>query len=122
MNQYKGYKVVFTGHSLGGGLTTHAATDAVLSGHLKSSKEVHIYTYGQPRVGDTEFYKLLNGKVSGIYRVTNEFDPVPHLPPCVPDNKGGCLHTGGYLVSAYHSPQEIMYSPKEGNVSKYIYF
>jgi predicted lipase len=52
------YKLVFTGHSLGGALAVHAATDMLLEG-IRSASSMRIYTIGQPRVGNKEFNKAL---------------------------------------------------------------
>ena len=41
------YKTVFTGHSLGGALAVHAATDLALSG-LRPVSGFKVYTFGQP--------------------------------------------------------------------------
>ena len=50
LSLHKDYTVVFTGHSLGGALTVHAAIDSLLNG-LESSK-IKVYTFGQPRIGN----------------------------------------------------------------------
>jgi len=52
--QYPGYLFIFTGHSLGGALTTLACHDAVLS-FIIPSTQVWLYTYGSPRVGNPAF-------------------------------------------------------------------
>jgi triacylglycerol lipase len=68
-----------TGHSLGGALAVLAA--AVLQFGLNISV-AGIYTYGQPRVGDTQFseaYDRVLGRVT--FRYVNDLDIVPHLPP-----------------------------------------
>lgn len=62
------YKLVITGHSLGGALAVHAATDLVYSG----LRPVHkVYTFGQPRVGNKQFDQFLKSKVQDVYRVTH---------------------------------------------------
>ncbi len=67
-----------TGHSLGGAL-------AVLLGAMLIEDDFPvqgIYTFGAPRVGDPNFAQSLDQKINGIfYRVVNEGDIVPHLPP-----------------------------------------
>ena len=75
LNKRPGYKVVFTGHSLGGSFCIHAATDAILSGWLDPSNIV-IYTYGTPRVGNSEFINIVNKNVRGLFRVVHNGDPV----------------------------------------------
>lgn len=39
-----------------------------------------VYTFGQPRVGDTNFAKYYDSLVPINYRITHSHDPVPHLP------------------------------------------
>lgn len=60
---------VVTGHSLGGALTTLAASRRAF---------VAAYTFGAPRVGDAEFWSTLR---CPLYRVVNGRDLVPTLPP-----------------------------------------
>ncbi|PKS05356.1 hypothetical protein jhhlp_008730 [Lomentospora prolificans] len=71
------YKVVVTGHSLGGAVGTIAGA------HLRNalSKPVDIYTYGSPRVGNAVFASYVSGQSGSHYRVTHGSDPVPRLPP-----------------------------------------
>ena len=71
------YKVVATGHSLGGALATLAA------GALRANgTNVDLYTYGSPKVGNGEFATFLSDTSKGAsYRVTHRDDPVPRLPP-----------------------------------------
>lgn len=81
--KYADYNMIFTGHSLGGAMTVHAAADFVLSG-LGENRQVRIYTYGQPRVGDAVFSEAVKHKVTEWYRVVHNRDIVPHVPPCMP--------------------------------------
>lgn len=70
-------EIWLTGHSLGGALASLLA--AML---LADDFEVAaLYTYGAPRVGDTRFEKIFNEKFQAAYRVVNQDDVVPHLPP-----------------------------------------
>ncbi|KAI9596386.1 Alpha/Beta hydrolase protein [Syncephalis fuscata] len=77
VNKYPGYIVTFTGHSLGGGITTIAA---------------QLVTFGAFRAGNTAFaqwaHKLLhqdacpsNGYIPSPARVVSYNDIIPHLPP-----------------------------------------
>jgi triacylglycerol lipase len=70
-------KIWITGHSLGGAL-------AVLLTAMLTADNVPVaglYTYGAPRVGDTKFEEIFNDRFANAYRVVNENDMVPHLPP-----------------------------------------
>ena len=69
-----------TGHSLGGAV-------ALLSSARLLKEEVvtsisGIYTFGQPRTGDQEFASWLDGIMkTRTFRLVNNNDIVPHLPP-----------------------------------------
>ncbi len=62
--------IIYTGHSLGGALALLAAS--VKPPHM-------VYTFGAPRVGDQQFVNSL--KDIPIYRIVNNRDAVPTLPP-----------------------------------------
>ena len=72
-------QVWVTGHSLGGALAVLLAA-TLLENHIP----VHgLYTFGSPRVGDKSFAEHLNKQLKNKahWRVVNEGDIVPHLPP-----------------------------------------
>lgn len=69
------YRLVITGHSLGGAVATLLATQ-----FRHEDCDVDEYTYGSPRVGNMGFVEAAKGK-STVQRVTHEADPVPRLPP-----------------------------------------
>ena len=67
-----------TGHSLGGALCS------LYAGMLIEHKYTvyGIYTFASPRPGDDNFATQLKAAVAGPhYRVVNNFDVVPHVPP-----------------------------------------
>lgn len=64
--------VLFTGHSLGGALATLAAS---------KWRPLALYTFGAPFAGNGDFVKTLEG--APIYRVVNNRDIVPKLPPSI---------------------------------------
>ena len=72
-------QVWVTGHSLGGALAVLLAATLMETGIKVSG----LYTFGAPRVGDEEFANRLNDELSdgAHWRVVNEEDLVPHLPP-----------------------------------------
>ncbi|KAH6600778.1 hypothetical protein BASA61_002196 [Batrachochytrium salamandrivorans] len=63
------YKIYFTGHSLGGALVTLAAMDSALSFGPLKVKQMHLLTYGSPRIGNKEWANWITGTPF-----------VPHLP------------------------------------------
>ncbi|KAH6633249.1 Alpha/Beta hydrolase protein [Boeremia exigua] len=75
--QYPTFKVVATGHSLGGALASLAASVLRNQGIT-----VDLYTYGAPKVGLQPLADYITSTTKGQnYRVTHKFDPVPKLPP-----------------------------------------
>ena len=107
--KYKNFRIVFTGHSLGGALAIHSAADGIFEGLLDNHK-ISIFTYGQPRVGNKIFMDSFLGKVDEYYRLTHNKDIVAHLPPCVPNFHHGCVESGILPVYPYHGPREVFYS------------
>ncbi len=75
--QHIGFKVTFTGHSLGGWLATLAAADV-----NKQVMEISrtLITFASPRTGDVEFAKNFNAAVPNAIRVINSEDIVPTMP------------------------------------------
>ncbi len=74
----KGCKIWITGHSLGAALATLSA------GRYGSAQGV--YTFGSPRVGNEVFKENFDVK---IYRIVNDDDIVPRVPP-----PGKYVHVG----------------------------
>ena len=77
--QYPSYRIVATGHSLGGALASLAA------GYLRSTgTTVDLYTYGAPKIGLAGVSDYITKTGMGeTYRVTHKNDPVPKLPPAL---------------------------------------
>ena len=75
-----------TGHSLGGALAAVAATSLEYQGF----KVAGLYTFGQPRVGDWSFTRVVNSRMGDrMFRYVNNNDVVPLIPPQVnPVNPG----------------------------------
>ena len=70
-----------TGHSLGGALAVFATLDLHFEGYASQFTSVAMYNYGQPRVGNVAFADFYQSLQNVSFRVINERDPVPHLPP-----------------------------------------
>lgn len=66
----------FTGHSLGGAMTSICAGRCKLS-HIRSTPEA-VFTYGAPRVGNKRYVNYVH---IPIYRWVNNNDIVPRVPP-----------------------------------------
>jgi thioesterase domain-containing protein len=80
LNRFPDYKLVVTGHSLGGAVATLLALDL----YAKGNKNVQLITFGSPRVGNTRFAKAASRVLKNSYRFTHNRDIVPHLPPHKP--------------------------------------
>ncbi|KAI8867832.1 alpha/beta-hydrolase [Ramicandelaber brevisporus] len=78
VKDYPGYKVVFTGHSLGGALALIATT--AIRPLLDSSVKVESYLYGAPRVGNKEFASYVNSLDVELYRINHRRDIVCRIP------------------------------------------
>jgi triacylglycerol lipase len=71
-----------SGHSLGSALATLAAFDlAVNVPQLK--RQIRLYTYAGPRIGNPNFAQLHSQMVPNSYRISNLADLVPLSPPTV---------------------------------------
>ena len=83
LSQLKGYeksKVWFTGHSLGGALTTIFARDF----HARHGfEDVGVYTFGAPRPGSRNLANYFVDNKIPAYRVEFGADPVPTLPDLI---------------------------------------
>ncbi|KAL2062448.1 hypothetical protein VTL71DRAFT_6714 [Oculimacula yallundae] len=70
------FKVVISGHSIGGAVGTLAAAE------LRSlGINADVYSYGSPRVGNTAFASFVTAQQGGNFRMTHENDPVAQIPP-----------------------------------------
>ncbi|WP_225446435.1 lipase family protein [Paenibacillus rhizovicinus] len=109
LNQTSADKPLFvTGHSLGGALATLASLDIAVN---RKPVSLINYTFGAPRVGDPSFVRSYNAAVPISFRVQNEFDVVPHLPPLV--------YTSPKTDKSYyylHVKEEVKRSFRNGSV------
>ena len=113
MFQNRDYRIVITGHSLGGALASLMAV-ALVFDNIVSSSQVTLYTFGMPRVGDGEFAYNHDRLLQFSWRVTHYRDIVPKFPLCSLSN--GCQNTTG----PYHSNVEVFYKKPTMTVkSKY---
>ena len=78
-SQYLYYGIWVIGHSLGGAIASLASTQLVHD-YPEWQKQVHLYTFGMPRVGDY-YYAFRHDKlVKNSWRVVNSNNAVPRLP------------------------------------------
>jgi triacylglycerol lipase len=76
-NQPPATRITFVGHSLGGAMVTLAAPDVMIN---MQRRLVDVFTVGGPRLGKGDFRENFDDRVEDCFRVTNQFDIVPHLP------------------------------------------
>lgn len=100
---HDGYKVILTGHSLGGAISKYIG--------VLSNIECDIYTFGTPMLATKEFYE--KGKVQNIYKYVNSGDLVPEFPSRIYDD-------------GFHDFYELnngeCYLEKQKNIGFYIPF
>ncbi|PNY29950.1 Lipase [Tolypocladium capitatum] len=70
------FKLVVTGHSLGGAVATLAAVN-----FRRAGLPFDAFTFGSPRVGNDHFANFVSSQPGVMVRVTHDVDPVPRLPP-----------------------------------------
>ncbi|CAI2200506.1 7523_t:CDS:2, partial [Funneliformis geosporum] len=73
------YKVISTGHSLGGALAVFQTLDLIGTPGLNPSNLL-TYTFGEPRAGNNAFSQFIINSGYKFFRVVNQNDLVPHLP------------------------------------------
>ncbi|OAD69508.1 hypothetical protein PHYBLDRAFT_92267, partial [Phycomyces blakesleeanus NRRL 1555(-)] len=90
LTAHPSYRIVVTGHSLGGALAPLAALDLYQRDARITKSNLFIYTYGAPRIGNANFAYYVSATGITYERTVNDRDIVPHLPP----QKFGFLHAG----------------------------
>jgi len=73
----KNREIHFVGHSLGGALATLAGLLAVQAFGFQN---VHVCTFGSPKVGDLNFARLFNATIENSARYVNRDDAVTYAP------------------------------------------
>lgn len=78
VNLYPNARIITSGHSLGGSLATVAAFDLQKK---FPTKDVIMYNYGSPSVGNTDFVEVFNQIIKESWRVHDPNDPIPLSSP-----------------------------------------
>ncbi|KAJ2488050.1 hypothetical protein EV174_000156 [Coemansia sp. RSA 2320] len=76
---YPDYRIVLTGHSLGGAQAVLAAVD-IATTRPEWISRIELYTFGQPRVGNSAFSNWLSKLPIPIFRTVYRSDIVPQVP------------------------------------------
>ncbi|KAL8778747.1 MAG: hypothetical protein Q9213_007260, partial [Squamulea squamosa] len=80
VKRHPSYRIIVTGHSLGGAIATIAAAELRrIDDHF--ARETELYTFGSPRIANKEAARWLSEQSPYSWRITNENDLVPRLPP-----------------------------------------
>jgi len=74
-------RIFVTGHSMGGSVGEHCAAELGASRESLGYPVDGVYTYGSPRVGNSQFARFYGEVTRVSWRVTHWRDLVPHLPP-----------------------------------------
>ena len=74
--------IIVTGHSLGAAIATLVGVDLAQSGY----KNVVVYSFASPRVGDTTFKTIVDDLKLPLYRIVNISDIAPEMPLAVTPN------------------------------------
>ncbi|CEF61054.1 Lipase, class 3 family-containing protein [Strongyloides ratti] len=120
-------RIIFSGHSLGAGVSILDAFTCVKT-KICHSGNTKVMTFGGPRTGDEIFALNYNKLIPETYRVVVEGDIIPSFPPCTKgffsnechkpvfeENNKSWFHFVGY----YHVGTEIYYP--HGYENKYKY-
>lgn len=93
--QFPNYKVVVSGHSLGGALSHLTALELDAAG----ISNVELYTFGSPRVTNTELAEYSTSRFPTASRVTHAKDLVVHTP-------GRIFYT--HMAGEWHQPEGVV--------------
>lgn len=74
----KPVRILVTGHGLGGAVAQLAAAELA---NWFPKKDVSVYTFAAPRVGDAAFSAYLDDVAKDSHHLANKGDPVPFIPP-----------------------------------------
>jgi triacylglycerol lipase len=96
-------QVLITGHSLGAALAVLAAPD-IARNMPPNTIEPRLTTFAGPKVGLTEFTAKFNALIESCYRVVNNLDIVPYLPPTPPT---AYVHAGAQISVNSGGPVSI---------------
>lgn len=107
LKSYPGYRVVVTGHSLGGAMASLAAASLVYD-RIVPPKQIVLYNFGSPRIGDKLFAFYHDGLVPSSFRVVHYEDIIVHFPTMT-----------YFSGTPYHHKSEIFYSTNMTKDFKY---
>lgn len=110
--QLPGGSLIIAGHSLGGALVEMLALDIAVNHPVN---DLTLYTLAAPKTGNDAFQQVFNARVGQSYRVYNEPDIVPKLPPLYQQvNTGEEIDSGDFpnikhSIACYHELTTYLY-------------
>ncbi|XP_053385708.1 lipase ZK262.3-like [Mercenaria mercenaria] len=108
VQKYPHYRVVVTGHSLGGAIASVASAQLSFDNVIDKDKTT-LYTFGMPRAGDRPYAENHDRLVPKSWRVVHFRDIVTDLPKRTP-----------FSSSPFHHQREIFYGKDMEVFSDYI--
>ncbi|XP_078364785.1 lipase ZK262.3-like [Oculina patagonica] len=106
VSQNPSYQIWVTGHSLGGAMASLASTWLSYY-NIAPRKNIILYTFGMPRVGNYDYALQHDQLVNNSWRVVNDDDAVPHFPSVV---------SLSIINGPYHHGVEAFYSEEATSV------
>ena len=109
VSEHPSYQIWVTGHSLGGAMASLASTWLAYY-NIAPRKNIILYTFGMPRVGDYEYALQHDRLVNNSWRVVNDDNLVPHFPTLASISvlNGPCHHG---VEAFYNKEATSVYSP-----------
>ena len=107
------YRLVLTGHSLGAAAAVLMAYDIT---SRSPDKNISVFGYGQPRIGNYEFSTGVSAKVHDLTRVVHGGDIVAHLPVCCSILESKCSTSDS---CPYHISNEYWYDNKMTDINDF---
>lgn len=96
-NGFGGHKVLMCGHGVSGAI-------ALILGQMLRHRDVQLYTYGAPRVGDATFVRAAQSLAH--YRMVHHHDLLPSLPGSWMNTRLSTYH--GHAAQRFnHTPPEL---------------
>ena len=105
--KYPDYQIWVTGHSLGGAIASLASTWLAYE-NVAPRKDIILYTFGMPRVGNYDYALQHDRLVNNSWRVVNYNDLVPHFPS---------LASVSIINGPYHHGVEAYYTEPATSVN-----
>jgi len=105
LNAYPNYALWLSGHSLGGAIAAIFGISLAVNMNMTNGRDIKLYTFGEPRVGNKAFADAFNKHLTDAYRIVNARDLIAHIPPC--NLNPMATHCEGW---GYHHGTEIWYS------------